>query len=119
MSGREQQHSVVITAVVRGGSIINRPDFAVKLAEVIVAEVWGKDMLAMQKPLVAADDGDRWVVRGSIESEGRAGEHGRVKVVLKKFDGQIMDLFLPHFYEGAPEVEDIVREHYKKNPPDV
>jgi hypothetical protein len=93
------------------GGVLNRADLALTIGELFAANVYGEQTMAEQRPFDIRDDGDRWTVYGSYNREMKPGD-GPLKVVLRKWDGAVLDIAVPMIYTIVgqdPSPEELAR----------
>jgi len=107
MSSENHSSTLFLQRVMRGGVLIDKPSTALALARVFIEDLYGHDELQRQQPLTALDDGGQWVVVGSFNSGKTEEGNGSVRIIINKFDGQLIDATLPYLvfssrskYEG-------------------
>jgi len=69
--------------------LVDSEHIAMALTEVYVARVYGAGKAQKQKPYLADDGGDHWVVRGSFHGPGLGGVF---EIRLAKSDGRVLQL---------------------------
>jgi len=98
----QQSHTLKWHALMCGG-VLNRADLALQIGELFAANIYCEETMARQRPFEIRDDGDRWIVFGSYNRDMMPGE-GPVKVVLRKWDGAVLDIAAPLIYSVEGEV---------------
>jgi hypothetical protein len=67
--------------------IIHNEEIALKIADVILSDIYGVEAILIQKPLTARSDGSKWVVSGILKGDIAGG----VAVIeINKSDGRIL-----------------------------
>ncbi|GEM_PF-5562727 len=102
----QQSHTLKWHALMRGG-VLNRADLALQIGELFAANVYCEETMAQQRPFEIRDDGDRWIVFGSYNRDMMPGT-GPLKVVLRKWDGAVLEIATPLIYsvEGEEPTEE-------------
>jgi hypothetical protein len=80
--GGNLEHSYVP----KSGFVPNE-DVAVKIAEAVLFNIYGRAQIEAQKPYQTTDTGEEWIIRGSI-SPNRVG--GTFLIKISKTDGRVM-----------------------------
>ena len=96
MSSENHSTTLYLQRVMRGGVLIDKPHAAIALARVFIEDLYSHAELQRQEPLAAHDDGKHWVVEGSFNSGKTEEGMGSVRMVINKFDGQLIDATLPY-----------------------
>ena len=99
----EQQSHTLKWHALKCGGVLNRADLALQIGELFAANIYPEEMMARQRPFEIRDDGDRWIVFGSYNRDMWPGE-GPVKVVLRKWDGAVLEIAAPLIYTVEGEV---------------
>lgn len=85
--------SIVLQAALNGG-VVNNPELARKIAELIVENAYGSEELKLQTPLRVTEMDDCWYIIGSRNINNDKDTSGNIVVVINKRDGKILDLLL-------------------------
>ena len=96
------------------GGVISTADVAVKMAELVVAHLYGEDEVTRQRPFEAKDEGDHWHVEGSWNRDRRTEGEGAAKIWIRKRDAKIMDMTMAAVMHISPEVRRILDEALKE-----
>jgi hypothetical protein len=96
MSSENHSTTLYLQRVMRGGVLIDKPRTAIALARVFIEDLYGHAELQRQEPLAARDEAKEWVVEGSFNSGKTEEGMGSVRIVINKFDGQLIDATLPY-----------------------
>ena len=67
--------------------LIDKPDFALKLARLILIEKYGKHNIGRQEPLIIKETDLTWTIRGSLKP-GYVG--GVALIEIRKNDGAVI-----------------------------
>jgi hypothetical protein len=71
-------------------------DIAIRIAEMVFAHNYGRDVTDHQLPLTVRDGGDRWIVEGSnlVASSPDLTDPvgGKLRIAIMKVDGRIAEL---------------------------
>lgn len=97
--------------------MINSPDIAARLGELLIDNHFGSKHPEAQRPLTVVDQDDQWVVRGSRNKALGAEGLGPAKIIIRKKDGQILDMHIPYNMIPHPDVKEIVEKARKANQP--
>lgn len=70
-------------------------EVAVGLAELLLKSSYGADELEIQRPLIAKDGGDRWIIEGSrrfgqAKTDRDDVDFGKIEIVIAKSDCRIL-----------------------------
>lgn len=60
---------------------------AIKIADAVLSQRYGKETINMEKPLTAKLDGDYWIIRGNLPNNMKGGE---TEIKLSKKTGEII-----------------------------
>jgi hypothetical protein len=93
-----------LLSVMRGG-LVSNPDTALKLAEILMAEIQGPDITEGQRPFVVSDGNDRWIVEGKVANPAEAWR-GAPRIEIGKQDARVLDVRLPVLRFIAPDLGD-------------
>jgi hypothetical protein len=74
------------------GDLVKDAGTAVALAEVLVESNFGVSKLEAQRPLVAYENGNFWIVEGSLNKERSVEGPGKLVVKIEKADASILYL---------------------------
>lgn len=109
MSSEEDEYSVVLHDIARGG-IVNKPELALRISELLIADIYGEDELEMQQPLEVEEKDDRWLITGSHNRNGEVDGLGPAEVIISKKDGRIINISIPRILKIPPEVKDMIKK---------
>ncbi len=98
------------------GGIVNHSNIAISMAELVIASVYGNNEVQLQRPLLAYDETDRWLVVGSYNRARDIEGHGPIKVWIRKRDAKVIDLISPVVLKMDPEARKIVQQELKRRP---
>jgi hypothetical protein len=99
MSDSVNETILMIIEAVEGG-LINSADMALKLAELIFENRMEKSDVELQYPFRVTDQGDSWLVQGSLNIERLVVGPGAVRVVIRKRDAKIMSFSQDRKFQG-------------------
>jgi hypothetical protein len=97
MIGSEQNGAMAYMNMVVHGGIVNNAGLAIKIAEAIIEDFYGTDVIESQKPLAVFDRDSRWEVVGSSQDVSENQKRGPVMISISKIDCQVLDLAYPVF----------------------
>lgn len=99
-SDKEQQYNAEGMWLLRANKIdLVTSETAIELVRRVVRDRSGQDEVDRNEPLTVEDDGDTWLVRGTVSpsaAESRKAWMGPIRGRVAKFDGQILGFI----YEG-------------------
>ena len=119
----ETKSQFLLSIEVISGGIVNNPDIATDIAALIIANHYGEDQLEKQKPLVASDQSDQWLVEGSYNKNRSIEGPGPIKIWIRKRDARIMEMEapsimkIPSHLRGVLEGTGILEDLKRKQPP--
>lgn len=96
--------SAILNAHGRGG-IVSTPTAARQIAEVLIETHYGHAELLRQKPLSVKDEGDRWRVVGTANTNLRDEGTGPAVVVIWKEDGRILEIVVTKIHDFSDEIK--------------
>jgi hypothetical protein len=85
----EDGMSMLLRSATPKGKQLITSDIALRLAEMVLAHVYGKEYVDAQLPLTISDVGDRWDIRGR---EGIPIGGGRLQIIIAKRNARILEL---------------------------
>jgi len=109
------EHGTMWLLKILKGGIVTNPEMALKIAELVIANVYSADDLEQQRPLTVSDQSDRWLVEGSYNKDRKIEGWGAAKVVIKKSDGQILEVYIPMVMLPHPDVHKYLRSDKSKS----
>ena len=104
MTEPSESGTMWLLKVLKGG-IVNKPEMALNIAELVITNVYSVADLEQQTPLTVSDESDRWVIEGSYNKDRKIEGWGAAKVVIKKSDGQILEVYIPMVMFPHPDVK--------------
>ena len=75
---------------------------ALKLAEILIADVNGAEFLEGERPLTAIEETDRWVVQGRLADDSLSLVRQPVKIAINKKDAKILEFQIPAVIHKFP-----------------
>ncbi len=84
--------------------VVNKPEVAVKLAEVLITRFYGEEEVTAQKPLQATVKDDRWIIEGSQKKDRLQPTSGPVTLILSKIDAQVLGVHKGIYVPVDPSV---------------
>jgi hypothetical protein len=88
--------------------MINNPDIARTLGELLISNHYSESHMELQKPFQVEDQGDQWVVRGNRNKDHAVDGLGPAKIVIRKKDGQILEMHIPYIMHPHPDVKPLL-----------
>ena len=95
--------------IARGG-IVNKPGLALRISELLIADIYGEEELEMQRPLEVEEKDDRWLITGSHNKDREVEGLGPAEVIMSKKDGRILSISMPRILKVPPEVKEIIKK---------
>jgi hypothetical protein len=92
------------------GDLIKDAATAIALAEVLVKNNFGDDVLKKQRPLKATADGDFWIVEGSVTKDPAKQPEGPVILRINKADLTVDEFYLHLNRPTDPAATDKLRK---------
>lgn len=92
------------------GDLIKDAAAAVALAEVLVKNTFGEEVLKKQRPLKAAADGDFWIVEGNVTKDPAKQYEGPVILRINKADLTVDEFYLHLNRPTDPAATDKLRK---------
>lgn len=89
------------------GGIINKPELAVGISELIIANAYGREELVLQRPLSATDLDNQWLIEGNTNRTQISDGRGPIRILMRKTDAAILDVRLPLIMSTSPNSTDI------------
>ncbi len=114
MADEQEDASIVLHEALRGG-LVTTPELAVKLAELLLVSAYDEQRLEQQKPLIATDQGDRWLIEGSYNKDGKIEGIGPAKIIMLKRNAQVLYLAIPRVMHLSPEMKEYVKQAQERN----
>lgn len=87
--------TVMLHELLKGG-LVNNPEIATRIAELVIANAYGQEQLDKQRPLTATEQDDRWLIEGSYNRERAQEGPGAARISISKRDAQILELTIPY-----------------------
>jgi hypothetical protein len=105
--GKVASGTFYLQEVLHGG-IINRSDIAIRVARILLESMYGKAKAERQDPLVAADKGDHWVVRGSYNLDRKLEGPGPFVISILKKDCRVIDAYAESVMHVDPRLRSVI-----------
>lgn len=109
MSSEDHETSMLLHDIARGG-IVNKPGLALRISELLIADIYGEEELEMQRPLEVEEKDDRWLITGSHNKDREVEGLGPAEVIMSKKDGRILSISMPRILKVPPEVKEIIKK---------
>ncbi len=90
-----------LQSILRAGTVVEA-ETALKIAEILLLQFQGAELLDRQRPLKISDGQDRWLIEGTIDNSDEAWR-GATWIAIAKKDCQVLGMRLPNMQYTLPK----------------